>query len=57
MTGLDSKIRQRSMAGLEEAWVGLLDWIVVIFVVSPVRDFIFLILSFFCWVVFVLFLF
>ena len=35
------------MEGLEEAWAGLLDLIVVIFVVSPVRDFIFLILSFF----------
>ena len=34
------------MEGLEEAWAGLLDLIVVIFVVSPVRDFIFLLFFF-----------
>ena len=31
--------------GGARAWVGLLDLIVVIFVVSPVRDFIFLLFS------------
>ena len=36
----------RGWEGLEEAWVGLLDLIVVIFVVSPVRDFIFLLFFF-----------
>ena len=44
--GVGFENSERGWEGLEEALAGLLDLIVVIFVVSPVRDFIFLLFFF-----------